>query len=64
MQILAYVNTILKFNKQRFAQPKTNYKLIIGRACLWYGWDSWVRTNEMTESKSVALPLGYIPVLN
>ena len=25
------------------------------------GWDGWVRTSEMTESKSVALPLGYIP---
>lgn len=27
------------------------------------GWDSWIRTNGMTESKSVALPLGYIPVV-
>ncbi len=25
------------------------------------GWDGWARTSEMTESKSVALPLGYIP---
>ena len=25
------------------------------------GWDSWIRTSGMTESKSVALPLGYIP---
>ncbi len=25
------------------------------------GWDSWIRTNEMRESKSLALPLGYIP---
>ena len=25
------------------------------------GWDDWDRTSEMTESKSVALPLGYIP---
>ena len=25
------------------------------------GWDGWDRTSEMTESKSVALPLGYIP---
>ena len=24
-------------------------------------WGSWIRTNEMTESKSVALPLGYTP---
>ena len=26
-----------------------------------YGWDRWIRTIGMTESKSVALPLGYIP---
>ncbi len=26
------------------------------------GWDRWIRTIEMTESKSVALPLGYIPL--
>ena len=26
------------------------------------GWDSWIRTSGMTESKSAALPLGYIPV--
>ena len=25
------------------------------------GWDRWIRTIEMTESKSVALPLGYTP---
>ena len=27
-----------------------------------FRWDSWIRTNEMTESESVALPLGYIPM--
>ena len=26
------------------------------------GWDRWIRTTEMTESKSAALPLGYIPM--
>ena len=26
-----------------------------------HGWDSWIRTSEMPESKSGALPLGYIP---
>ena len=31
------------------------------RANLLTGWDRWIRTTEMTESKSVALPLGYIP---
>ena len=25
------------------------------------GWGGWDRTSEMTESKSVALPLGYTP---
>ncbi len=27
-----------------------------------FGWDGWVRTIEMPESKSGALPLGYIPL--
>ena len=27
-----------------------------------YGWGNWIRTSEMTESKSVALPLGYTPI--
>ena len=27
-----------------------------------YGWGSWIRTSAMTESKSVALPLGYTPM--
>ena len=26
------------------------------------GWDRWIRTIEMPESKSGALPLGYIPI--
>ena len=26
------------------------------------GWGDWDRTSEMTESKSVALPLGYTPI--
>ena len=26
------------------------------------GWDSWIRTNGMMESKSIALPLGDIPI--
>ena len=26
-----------------------------------FGWGGWDRTSEMTESKSVALPLGYTP---
>ena len=27
-----------------------------------FGWGGWDRTTEMTESKSVALPLGYTPI--
>ena len=27
-----------------------------------FGWDGWARTIEMPESKSGALPLGYIPI--
>ncbi len=27
-----------------------------------FGWSSWIRTSGMTESKSVALPLGYTPI--
>jgi hypothetical protein len=27
-----------------------------------FGWASWIRTSGMTESKSVALPLGYSPL--
>ncbi len=26
------------------------------------GWDGWIRTSEMPESKSGALPLGYTPI--
>ena len=28
-----------------------------------FGWGSWIRTNEVTESESVALPLGDTPIL-
>ncbi|EDP10517.1 hypothetical protein EUBDOL_01765 [Amedibacillus dolichus DSM 3991] len=26
------------------------------------GWGNWIRTSEMPESKSGALPLGYTPI--
>ena len=38
------------------------YRVLFLSAVHRFGWDSWIRTNEMTESKSVALPLGYIPI--
>lgn len=27
------------------------------------GWDTWIRTKEMPDSESGALPLGYIPMM-
>ena len=33
------------------------------RSRLATGWARWIRTTGMTESKSVALPLGYSPII-
>lgn len=33
----------------------------LGKLFFTYGWARWIRTIGMTESKSVALPLGYTP---
>ena len=33
------------------------------RSRLATGWARWIRTTGMTESKSVALPLGYSPIV-
>ena len=41
------------------AQPKT--KATLNRVTFVFGWAGGIRTHEMTESKSVALPLGYSP---
>ena len=30
----------------------------------YFGWDGWIRTSAMPESKSGALPLGYTPSCN
>ena len=27
-----------------------------------FGWGGWIRTNEMADPKSAALPLGYAPI--
>ena len=32
------------------------------RAYFYYGWDIWIRTREMADSESAALPLGDIPI--
>lgn len=42
------------------ATAKDSYKYDTS-ASVAIGWDSWIRTSGMTESKSVALPLGYTP---
>ena len=44
------------------SQPPDTKKPLITSG-LSVGWDGWVRTIEMPESKSGALPLGYIPIL-
>ena len=44
------------------SQPTDTKKPLITSG-LSVGWDGWVRTIEMPESKSGALPLGYIPIL-
>ena len=28
-----------------------------------FGWGTWIRTKEMSESEADALPLGYTPIL-
>lgn len=30
--------------------------------CSQYGWGTWIRTKEMPDSESGALPLGYTPI--
>lgn len=42
--------------------PKRKHCTIVSFVQCSYGWDSWIRTSGMTESKSVALPLGYTPI--
>ena len=51
-------------NIVRIANPPqpTDTKKPLVMSGLSVGWDGWVRTIEMPESKSGALPLGYIPI--
>ena len=42
--------------------PKRKHCTIVSFVQCGYGWSSWIRTSGMTESKSVALPLGYTPI--
>ena len=42
--------------------PKRKHCTIVSFVQCSYGWSSWIRTSGMTESKSVALPLGYTPI--
>ena len=48
-----------------FAEGKHHSKnalLSVDKSAFFVAWDGWIRTSEMTESKSVALPLGYTPI--
>ncbi len=40
-----------------FAQKKSHLRLHF-----LYGWGTWIRTKEMPDSESGALPLGYTPI--
>ena len=55
---------LIKPKKSRIfgAFPKRKHCTIVSFVQCSYGWSSWIRTSGMTESKSVALPLGYTPI--
>ena len=58
--ILHAPKVCLSCRKAHLVEKK--HHLSTDKWCFFSGRDSWVRTSEMTESKSVALPLGYIPI--
>ncbi len=39
-----------------------NKSLDFSRLILYYGWGTWIRTKEMGDSESPALPLGDTPI--
>ena len=45
-----------------YAKPAAWIKKSENKVLGFFGWDRWIRTIEMPESKSGALPLGYIPI--
>ena len=55
---------LIKSKKSRIfgVFPKRKHCTIVSFVQCGYGWSSWIRTSGMTESKSVALPLGYTPI--
>ena len=55
---------LIKSKRSRIfgAFPKRKHCTIVSFVQCGYGWSSWIRTSGMTESKSVALPLGYTPI--
>ena len=53
--ILAYLFVFCPENE------KTNFALV-DKSSFFHGWAGWIRTSGMTESKSVALPLGDSPI--
>ena len=63
---LAYEPYLISQNEIKVVEPlpsqPTDTKKPLIMSGLSVGWDGWVRTIEMPESKSGALPLGYIPI--
>ena len=50
-------NNVAKWPEDTIPATKKGHHMVSFR-----GWDRWIRTIEMPESKSGALPLGYIPI--
>ena len=42
-----------------FRNTKKNREFLL---CTRHGWGTWIRTKEMSDSESDALPLGYTPM--
>ncbi len=60
---MVFANFVLRRPKNRSASKNAAAVNRLGRFNRRVaGWDGRTRTCEMTESKSVALPLGYIPI--
>lgn len=46
-----------------YANKKRKQSFLFKNVCLYKknGWGNWIRTSEMADSESAALPLGYTP---
>ena len=56
------VNTLGSHPSIQGFEPPTDYHFF-KNVCLYKknGWGNWIRTSEMADSESAALPLGYTP---